>query len=98
MLKNTPALIQAGQLLCEVLNDPVERKGDLLWGYMKTITFANYGILNQERWRNPEAGRMFWERQAFGMEVFEAGWHTYGHLLTIIKGMEERLAGYDQRQ
>lgn len=31
MLENTPALIQAGQLLCEVLNDPVERRGDLPW-------------------------------------------------------------------
>lgn len=44
------------------------------------------------------SGENFWETQGFGMEVFEAGWHTYGHLLTIIKGMEERLAGYDRRQ
>ncbi|TGO64437.1 hypothetical protein BCON_0007g00870 [Botryotinia convoluta] len=80
VLERRPAFVAAGSLLCDNMPDFVDRKSDELWRTMKVISFTNYMILKDARWKDGEEKRIFWEREDFMTELLETGWHLYRDL------------------
>ncbi|KAF7914420.1 uncharacterized protein EAF01_000826 [Botrytis porri] len=80
VLERRPAFVAAGSLLCDNMPDLVDRKSDELWKTMKVISFTNYKVLKDVRWKDGEEKRIFWEREDFMTELLETGWHLYRDL------------------
>ncbi|KAF7945286.1 hypothetical protein EAE96_010064 [Botrytis aclada] len=77
VLERRPSFVAAGSLLCDNMPDLIDRKSDRLWHAMKVISFTNYMVLKDARWKDGEDKRIFWEREDFVTELLETGWHLY---------------------
>ncbi|TGO43140.1 hypothetical protein BHYA_0003g00940 [Botrytis hyacinthi] len=87
VLERRPAFVAAGSLLCDNMPDLVDRKSDELWRAMKVISFTNYMVLKDARWKDGEETRIFWEREDFVTELLETGWHLHRDVSMRLRNM-----------
>lgn len=87
VLERRPAFVAAGSLLCDNMPDLVDRKSDELWRIMKVISFTNYIVLKDARWKDREETRIFWQREDFVTELLETGWHLHRDVSMRLRNM-----------